>query len=80
MPYIKQERRVPLMDGSLSPETPGDLNFLITTLLTFYVAVHGKSYQTYNDCIGALENAKLEFYRRKVSRYEDKKIEENGDV
>jgi len=33
-----------------------------------------------NDAIGALEGAKLELYRRVISKYEDKKIMENGDV
>jgi hypothetical protein len=30
--------------------------------------------------IGALENCKMELYRRKIAPYEDIKIEENGDV
>lgn len=30
--------------------------------------------------LAALEAAKLEFYRRQVAPYEDKKIESNGDV
>lgn len=29
---------------------------------------------------GVLENIKQEFYRRVASEYEDKKIEENGDI
>lgn len=33
-----------------------------------------------NDCIGACEGAKLEFYRRVASPYEDVKIKQNGDV
>lgn len=33
-----------------------------------------------NSGIGALEAAKLEFYRRVVAPYEDKKIFDNGDV
>jgi hypothetical protein len=40
----------------------------------------GLSYQTINDIVGALEGAKLEFYRRVAVPYEDKKIIENGDV
>jgi len=40
----------------------------------------GPSYQTINDIIGALEGAKMEFYRRVVVPYEDKKIKDNGDV
>ena len=38
------------------------------------------NYQAINDIIGALESAKLEFYRRPVAIYEDKKIIENGDI
>jgi hypothetical protein len=37
-------------------------------------------YADYNAVIGALEACKLEFYRRVVSLYEDKKKEINGDV
>ena len=40
----------------------------------------GNSYATINDIIGALEGAKMEFYRRVVAPYEDEKIKENGDV
>jgi hypothetical protein len=38
------------------------------------------TYQTMNDCLGALEGAKLEFYRRVVVPYEEQKKYENGDV
>ena len=41
---------------------------------------HPLTYQTMNDIIGALEGAKLEFYRRVVVPYENDKIEQNGDV
>jgi hypothetical protein len=37
-------------------------------------------YRDYHAVIGALEAAKLEFYRRQVAPYEDGKIAENGDV
>ena len=45
-----------------------------------YIEQNGKCYQTFNDVTGALENAKLEIYRRMVAPYEDEKIVENGDV
>lgn len=83
MPYIKKETRYELFheNGSIEiPETPGELNFMITTLCTNYRDSKGLSYQTVNDIIGALEGAKLEFYRRVVAPYEDTKIIENGDV
>jgi hypothetical protein len=38
------------------------------------------NYQRLNDALGALEGAKLEFYRRVVVPYEDWKMTENGDV
>jgi hypothetical protein len=31
-------------------------------------------------CSSAMEHAKLEWYRKKLSPYEDKKIEESGDI
>lgn len=39
-----------------------------------------KRYSTFNDIIGALEAAKIEFYDRIVRPYEDKAIKRNGDI
>lgn len=81
MPYITQERRNDLADTYSERDiikTPGELNYKLTELCIEYLDT--PSYQDYNDVIGALEACKLEFYRRLVSPYEDKKIEENGDV
>ena len=79
MPYLIQSRRDELLDGQ-SPDTPGDLNFLFTTIAKDYVNDKGESYQIYNDVIGALECAKLELYRRQISAYEQQKIVANGDL
>lgn len=62
------------------PETPGELNFAFTIIGIHYIDDKGESYQAINDVIGALEGAKLEFYRRLAAPYEDSKIKENGDV
>lgn len=78
MPYIKAEDRV-FVDVNYA-QTPGELNYKITCLLIDYVKKQRLSYQTINDIIGALEGAKLEFYRRVAAPYEDTKIKENGDV
>lgn len=78
MPYIKQQLRQAVR--ATGPETPGELNYLITLLVQAYIEQRGESYQTYNDAVGALESAKLELYRRKIAPYEDQKIQENGDV
>lgn len=58
----------------------GELNYILSTVAKYYLERHGKSYGILSDIIGAFEGAKLEFYRRLVGPYEDKKIEENGDV
>lgn len=80
MPYIKEEDRDPLCYQDRHPETAGELNYYFTMAARLYLLNKGESYQTYNDIIGALEGCKMELYRRKISPYEDKKIEENGDV
>lgn len=77
MPYIDPAR---YLHAQAMPETPGELNFAITMLVTQYMHKRGLSYSSCNDCIGALEGAKFEFYRRVVAPYEDKKRVENGDV
>jgi len=74
MPYIKKDRR------GQTPVNAGELNYALTKLLLNYLEVKGNSYQSFNDCIGALEGCKLEFYRRTVVPYEDIKIIQNGDV
>jgi hypothetical protein len=59
---------------------PGELNYLFTMIINHYLIGNGMNYQRINDVIGALEGAKLEFYRKDVIAYEDEKIKENGDV
>ena len=80
MPYITQEDR-DLVEQSLEPiSTPGQLNYLFTSAIAQYVRDNKLSYQTINDIIGALEGAKLEFYRRIATPYENEKLTTNGDV
>lgn len=79
MPYLKAIDRERLLKGGPA-FVPGDLNFIFSRACKDYIANHGPSYQAINDCIGALECAKLELYRRTAAPYEDKKILENGDV
>ncbi len=78
MPYIKNEDRFALHERVA--KNPGELNYEITGLLETYWFYSKKDYQAINDIMGALEGAKLEFYRRIAVPYEDKKLEENGDV
>lgn len=81
MPYVSKEIREILRPKSgIIPGTPGGLNFQITELCLEYLHSKGLAYHTINDILGALEGAKLEFYRRVAVPYEDQKIKENGDV
>ena len=80
MPYIKKSTRLLLKRGDKQEEKCGELNYSISMLCLNYLHNHGKTYQTFNDIIGVLENAKLELYRRRISPYEDGAIERNGDL
>lgn len=78
MPYITQEAKERV--ATTVPETAGELNFRLTMEIIGYLIMHGLSYQTCNDIVGALDNCKDEFKRRVQNPYEDKAIERNGDV
>lgn len=82
MPYIKSEDREALDKYPLSVQNAGELNYMFTKIaLAYWAGVNGKqNYQKINDIIGAMEGAKLEFYRKVVVNYEDKKCAENGEV
>ena len=75
MPYIEKHRR------KLHPDMldAGELNYVITYIIKEYLAQRTFSYRTMNEIIGALESAKLEFYRRIVAPYEKEKMKKNGD-
>lgn len=92
MPYIKKEFRKDLYEAidnlskiinQINKENPaqtrdGLLNFSLTEILnqTFPNA----RYHDFNEIIGFLECCKLEYYRKKISPYEDLKESENGAV
>jgi hypothetical protein len=85
MPYISLARRAEFDETGKTGHHPkmevaGELNYEITLKCLKYLKRHSKSYATINEIVGALECAKLEFYRRLAAPYEDTKIIENGDV
>lgn len=82
MPYIKKSQRYNLDKkiDKINDLCVGQLNYVITKLMIKYINENGEKYKHYNDLIGVLECAKMELYRRKINLYEDKKINENGDV
>ncbi len=79
MPYVPDHARHRLEPAAI-PENAGELNYCMTRLATLYLADGGLNYTTLNEIIGAFEAAKLEFYRRVVTPYEERKRSQNGDV
>ena len=89
IPYIDQEQRevfdvhmttVALNLVNLFDANPGVINYILTKFFKEIVKAKGETYQTYNDILGAIEGAKLELYRRDIAIYENRKINENGEV
>jgi hypothetical protein len=83
MPYIKAENRekfnVLLDELSDKINSPGELNYVIYYLMC-KLAKPSPSYRIYSALLTELECCKLEFYRRQMVPYEDKKKKENGDI
>jgi len=78
MPYVKQALRAVL--ETQPPTTSGELNYVMTKAIWGFLKDKGITYDSINTCIGALECAKMEMYRRVAAGYEDDKRIENGDV
>lgn len=89
MPYISKDGPAgraywdpliqPLIDDmrKLSPEeVDGVVNYVITKVLR---KVYPARYYHYNKAMG-VECIKQEYYRRVVAPYEDKRMQETGDV
>lgn len=87
MPYITQDSRQKyntLVDElTLKLEKNGnkigDINYCFSRLI-WSVFLKNPSYVLGNSLIGVLECIKLEMYRRLMGPYEDKKLNENGDL
>jgi len=87
MPYIKPEDREQF-DSKIDDlahalregcgDICGNMNYIITTLIM--KSIKPSRYRQIAEITGVLENVKQEFYRKMVAPYEDKKIEENGEV
>jgi hypothetical protein len=84
MPYISNEkdRRIEMDEIvqlmlDLNVQATGDLNYI---LFKFCRKMVKPSYNNYKNYIGELRQCATEIERRLLAPYEDKKIEENGDV
>ncbi len=86
MPYIPVHRRnyldgpTTLYMSGYDCANAGELNFCITSLILGFVYRYGVKYETLNAVDGVLSQVGREFERRVVIPYEEKKIEENGDL
>jgi hypothetical protein len=69
MPYINKTDRWEIDDSEIGyfvPESPGELNYVITRLCHRFLDTRGRSYTEFNAVLGVLECAKLELYRRRM--------------
>ena len=84
MPYINEYQRKILRKRlqelwSLPPLPTGEMNYIISKFILHQVGFE-VNYENYNRMVGLLECCKLELYRRRISDYEDKRRDENGDL
>ena len=86
MPYTKEEDRTELMRKAIDVLTDeiknkGDLNYTICQLTgQLILKTGGLGYTNVSNWIDGVDGAERELTRRLLNPYEDKKIEENGDV
>ncbi len=84
MPYVIKSKR-PMLNNIVALmikediKADGDLNYLLYLFCKKYVK---PSYNNYKNFLGELQVAEMsaEIRSRLLAPYEDKKIEENGDV
>ncbi|WP_461208951.1 DUF6899 family protein [Desulfocurvus sp. DL9XJH121] len=84
MPYIVPERRAAFDEHlerlAAEVQGQGEMNYCIYKLASLVIARIGESYDKLSMCSSAMEHAKLEWYRKRLSPYEDVKIKENGGI
>lgn len=86
MPYTTQEDRTEMMRKAIDVLTDeiknkGDLNYVICQLTgQLIIKTGGMGYTNVSNWIDGVDGAERELTRRLLNPYEDKKIEENGDV
>ncbi|WP_028574977.1 DUF6899 family protein [Desulfonatronovibrio hydrogenovorans] len=84
MPYISADRRQAFDQAlemlALEVRDQGELNYCIFKLSRLIIDRIGESYANLSMCSSAMEHAKLEWYRKALVPYEEKKIQENGGI
>lgn len=90
MPYIKKNTRglldpaieqlaSELNSSTFNDRIAGEITYVLYRL-ALLVSNDKPSFARMNMLVGAFDNAKDEFKRRKLNPHEDRKIVENGDV
>jgi len=78
MPHCERGVIASLEDGR-KPMAAGELTAVLYKECVDFVTRKGRGYSAYCIVMGSLIGCLLEFYRKKVARYEDEKIAENGE-
>lgn len=79
MPHLTTPE-IEAIDNGQKAMKAGDLTYVFYKEGVDYIVRNGRSFSNYCTVIGALVCAILEFYRLKVSKYEDTKIAQNGEA
>ena len=77
MPYIYPHRR--LMVDKEGAAVTGELCYQIYKAMLEYTD-GARAFSKFAEVLGAVEAAKLEYYRTQVAPYEQEKLEAHGDV
>jgi hypothetical protein len=82
MPYIPREEREMFASGHRTPETPGQLAYIVYRYLLSYILAKDNTVSWTRFClgVGSIFLALLEFYSRYVKKYEKGKRDLHGDV
>ena len=89
MPYIPKSERATIglkvfeqaaTEAMRDIQSPGGLNYMLTTVALVYLKSEGLSYTTLNSILGALDAVSHELKEQILIVYEDIKRAENGDL
>jgi hypothetical protein len=78
MPHCEQGVIASLEEGR-KPMKGGELTAVLYKECVEYVVRNGRAFTIYCTVMGAIICTLLEFYRKKVAKYEDERIAENGE-
>ena len=78
MPHITEEERQ--YTDHHGPDNAGQLAYVLTKVLLFYVKKKGISTKAFAEVMGALEYAKHEWYEKMIRPFEEIKEKENGGI